>query len=238
MRQAHRSPGAERSAEGAFDTHLVIIDRSGIPFIVAAWIPAGVLALLGLTWGAVPLAVLGAFFVFFFRDPQRDAPEEPNVVLAPADGRVLVAGRPQSADVPNGAWRQVSIFLSPIDVHINRAPIAGEVTHVEHRPGRFLAAYRPQAGEENERTEVWFEAHGHRVICRQIVGVLARRIVCRARSGDRVRAGDRFGIMKFGSRIDLFLPEAAVLDVQLGQRVRGGETILARLPVTSIPGEE
>ena len=206
------------------------IDRSGVPFIVASWVPAGLLALLGVTWGAVSLAVIGGFFLFFFRDPARHPPDEPFVVVAPADGRVLVAGRPQAADVPEGAWKQISIFLSPIDVHINRAPMAGQVTHVEHRPGRFLAAYRPEAAEDNERIEVWFEARGHRVICRQIVGVLARRIVCRARPGDCARAGDRFGIMKFGSRIDLFLPESAALAVQVGQRVRGGETIMARLP--------
>ena len=212
------------------------IDRSGVTFVVAAWIPAGVLASAGLAWGALPLALLGGFFLFFFRDPEREPPVDPGIVVAPADGRVLVAGPPEAPDVPEGAWRQLSIFLSPVDVHVNRAPIAGVVTHVEHRPGRFLAAYRPEAGAQNERTEVWFEQGGQRVVCRQIVGVLARRIVCRAAVGDTVRAGDRFGIMKFGSRIDLFVPGTTRLEVAVGQRVRGGETVMATLALESAAG--
>jgi phosphatidylserine decarboxylase len=203
------------------------IDPSGIPFIAGALVPAVVLVCARRPLWAAPPAVLAAFFLFFFRDPERRAPPDPHVVLAPADGRVLVAGSVTSGNAPAGVWQQVSIFLSPLDVHVNRTPVSGHVTRVEYHPGRFLPAYRPDASE-NERTEVWIERDGQRVVFRQIVGILARRIVCRLAPGDEVRAGDRCGIMKFGSRMDVFVPPDAELLVRVGEHVRGGETILAR----------
>ncbi|HAK56346.1 MAG: phosphatidylserine decarboxylase [Vicinamibacterales bacterium] len=205
------------------------IDRAGVPFVVGAVLPGAVLVWFGQAWGALAFGVLGAFFVFFFRDPTRHPPDGDGLVLAPADGRVVVAGAVVVPDAPDGNWQQLSIFLSPIDVHVNRAPIGGRITHVERRPGRYLAAYRRAAGAQNARIEVGFDVGGETVVCRQIVGVLARRLVCRVAPGDEVRAGDRFGIMKFGSRIDLFIPRHAELLVEPGQRVRGGETLVARL---------
>ena len=150
-------------------------------------------------------------------------------MLAPADGRVLVAGQAATDVAPPGVWQQISIFLSPTDVHVNRIPVTGRVARVEFRPGRFLPAYRPDAGAANERSEIWVDHHGQTVIFRQIVGVLARRVVCRVAVGAQVRAGDRFGLMKFGSRMDVFLPLSAELLVAVGDRVRGGETIVARM---------
>ena len=130
---------------------------------------------------------------------------------------------------PPGTWLQISIFLSPMDVHVNRIPASGRVTRVAYSPGRFLPAYRAAAATDNERSEIWIDHGGQMIVARQIVGVLARRVVCRVQAGADVRAGDRFGIMKFGSRMDVFLPPAAEITVQVGQMVRGGETVIAVL---------
>jgi phosphatidylserine decarboxylase len=207
----------------------MLIDRAGVPFIAGALILALVFGFwLGRGWAA-PFIVLAAAFVFFFRDPERTIPDGPHLVVAPADGRVLVAGEPAGPGAPPGTWRQVSIFLSPLDVHVNRTPVDGRVARVEYHPGTFRPAYRPDAGRLNEWTEVWFTRPGGPVVCRQIVGVLARRIVCRLKEGDEVARGQRFGVMKFGSRIDLFLPPTAHVAVKRGDRVVGGETTLATL---------
>jgi phosphatidylserine decarboxylase len=123
----------------------------------------------------------------------------------------------------------VTIFLSPMDVHVNRIPVSGRITRVAYTPGRFLPAYREDAGSTNERSEIWIDHKGQTIVARQIVGVLARRVVCRAQDGSEVRAGDRFGVMKFGSRMDVFLPPGATLRVRAGETVRGGETIIAVL---------
>jgi phosphatidylserine decarboxylase len=206
------------------------IDRAGLPFLIGALAVAGGAGWAGgLVW-AVPFVVLAAFVVFFFRDPHRTAPADPGLVVSPADGRVMVAGDPPGAGAPAGVWRQISIFLSPLDVHVNRTPVEGTVTQVEYHPGRFLPAYRAEAGQLNEWTEVWFERNGRPIVCRQIVGILARRIVCRLKVGDRVGRGQRFGVMKFGSRIDLYVPSDARILVAAGDRVVAGETVLARLP--------
>lgn len=205
------------------------IDPSGVPFIAGALLVAFVVALASRPYWAMPAVALALFFAFFFRDPDRWAPLDRLAVIAPADGRVLVAGAPQEGAVPPGEWRQVSIFLSPIDVHVNRVPISGRVTRVDYRRGRFLPAYRPDAAATNERSEVWVRQDGHTVVFRQVVGILARRVVCRLAVGDDVKAGERFGIMKFGSRMDVFVPSSAVLRVRVGDSVRGGETILATL---------
>ena len=181
---------------------------------------------------AVPFILLGAFFAFFFRDPERTpspGSDVANAVLSPADGRVLVAGPALADAAPAGEWQQISIFLSPMDVHVNRIPVSGRVTRVNYIPGRFLPAYRHDAGGANERSEIWIDHHGQAVVARQIVGILARRVVCRVASGTDVRAGDRFGIMKFGSRMDVFVPASATLTVKVGDMVRGGETVIAVL---------
>jgi phosphatidylserine decarboxylase len=178
---------------------------------------------------AVPFVLLGAFFAFFFRDPERTASAQADAVLSPADGRVLVAGPALAESAPPGTWQQISIFLSPMDVHVNRIPVSGRVTRVSYIPGRFLPAYRHDAGSANERSEIWIDHHGQSVVARQIVGILARRVVCRVANGAEVRAGDRFGIMKFGSRMDVFVPSTATITAKVGDVVRGGETVIAVL---------
>jgi phosphatidylserine decarboxylase len=205
-----------------------MIDRAGWPFIIGALIAAGGMwAWQGRLW-AVPFLVLAGFFVFFFRDPERTVPSDPNLVVSPADARVMIVGDP-GRGAPPGDWVRISMFLSPFDVHVNRVPVEGRVTRVEYHPGKFLPAYREEAGTLNEWTEVWFDRAGTPIVVRQIVGILARRIVCRVNPGDVVKRGERFGIMKFGSRIDLFLPPSARLRVKVGDRVVGGVTPLATL---------
>ena len=179
---------------------------------------------------AAPFLALAAFFLFFFRDPDRHAAtHDEQAVLSPADGRILVAGPALAESAPEGAWLQISIFLSPMDVHVNRVPASGVVTKVKYIAGRFLPAYRHDAGSANERSEIWVDHAGQTVVFRQIVGFLARRVVCRVTPGTLVKAGDRFGIMKFGSRMDIFVPPSSEIRVTAGDMVRGGESIIAVL---------
>jgi phosphatidylserine decarboxylase len=205
------------------------IDRAGAPFIGGALAIALILGGAVAWVFAIPFLILGVFFLFFFRDPARQPPTGGEIVLSPADGRVLVAGPAQLDAAPEGAWQQVSIFLSPMDVHVNRIPASGRVTRVTFRPGRFLPAYRHESGRENERSEIWIDHQGQAVVARQVVGMLARRVVCRVAAGAEVHAGDRFGIMKFGSRMDVFVPTTATLQVAVGDMVRGGESVIAVL---------
>jgi phosphatidylserine decarboxylase len=206
------------------------IDPAGWPFVAPAFILTGIVAWLGGVVVAISPLVLALVLLFFFRDPERHAPNDPAAVVSPADGRVLVAGPAQRGVAPPGEWLQVSVFLSPLDVHVNRIPAAGRVTNVTYRPGRYMAAYRPEAAGSNESSEVWIDHDGQPVVFRQVVGLLARRVVCRLEPGRLVAAGDRFGVMKFGSRMDVFLPLTAALCVTVGEQVKGGETVIARLP--------
>lgn len=204
------------------------IDKAGWPFVAGAALPGVVVAWLGWFWVAGLLGALALFMLYFFRDPDRVTPADALAIVSPADGRVLVAGAAHADAAPEGAWKQISIFLSPIDVHINRIPCAGRVTKVVYTPGQFRAAYNPVSARVNERNEVWLDRGGETVVVRQVVGVLARRLVCRVGPGAQVRTGERYGLMKFGSRIDLYLPPRCELTVRVGDRVRGGETVVAR----------
>jgi len=164
----------------------------------------------------------------FFRDPDRHVPQDPDLVVSPADGRVMIAGPSDRRWAPPGDWKQVTIFLSPLDVHINRAPVAGRVRRIDYRPGKFLPAYN-EGSNDNEFNEVWIDYNERTVVFRQVVGLLARRIVCRVHEGQMLERGQRVGLMKFGSRMDVFLPKDATLLVSVGDRVAGGETVLATL---------
>jgi phosphatidylserine decarboxylase len=210
------------------------IDKAGIPFIAGALVPAAVLAGNRRYGWASGFAALGAFFAYFFRDPERTIPQEEGLVVSPADGRVVIAGPTDGRWSPPGDWQQITIFLSPMDVHMNRTPVAGRITRVEYRPGTFLPAYREDAGQ-NELNEIWIDHNGVDIVVRQVVGILARRIVCRVDEGQTLERGERIGLMKFGSRMDVFLPTRARLLVQVGQHVVAGETVLARLDPPS-PG--
>jgi phosphatidylserine decarboxylase len=205
------------------------IDRAGYPFIAGALVPALGLAVSRRRGWAVPFALLGGFFTYFFRDPDRTVPAAPGLVVSPADGRVMIAGPSDGRWAPQGTWNQITIFLSPLDVHINRSPVSGRITRIEYRPGTFLPAYKESAND-NELNEIWIDSGGRAIVVRQVVGVLARRIVCRVSEGEYVARGQKVGLMKFGSRMDVFLPPEMDLLVSVGQHVVGGETILARGP--------
>ena len=208
------------------------IDRAGAPFIALAAVPAAVSAFLASPVVALSLLVLPIAVALFFRDPERAPPADATLVLAPADGRVIHAGGVRPGEGPPGDWQQITIFLSLLDVHINRTPVAGRVTRVEYVPGSFRAAYQPGA-HANEHSEIWLDHDGTTIVTRQVVGLLARRVVCRVRAGDRLAAGDRIGLMKFGSRMDVFVPREATLTVSRGQQVRAAETVIAQLPPRS-----
>ncbi|WP_040338338.1 phosphatidylserine decarboxylase [Candidatus Blastococcus massiliensis] len=216
------------------------IDRAGWPFLAGPLVPAAVLAWVGRVTGrrglrraGWPFLALSAYMALFFRDPDRRCdrvPPGPDEVLSPADGVVMVAGEPQEGVAPEGDWQQVSVFLSVVDVHVNRSPYRGEVVESSYRRGSFLAAYRKESAHRNERRELWVREGDRTVVFRQIVGVLARRIVTRTGVGQRLATGERMGLMKFGSRMDVFVPPECTLTVVAGQRVRGGETVIARWP--------
>ena len=204
------------------------IDRAGYPFIAGALVPAAGLAAAKRYGWSTGFALLGGFLTYFFRDPERQVPEQPGVVVSPADGRVMIAGPSDGRWSPPGEWLQITIFLSPMDVHMNRTPVDGRVTRIEYRAGKFLPAYR-EGANDNELNEIWLDHDGQTVVFRQVVGILARRIVCRVTEGQELARGERVGLMKFGSRMDVFLPPDAELSVSVGERVVGGETVLAIL---------
>jgi phosphatidylserine decarboxylase len=210
----------------------VKIDAAAGPFVALAALPSVAALMMGWTSVAAALLVLPIAIALFFRDPERTSPADTDLILAPADGRVMHAGPARPAESPPGDWLQVTIFLSVLDVHINRSPAEGRVERVEYIPGTFRAAFRHDA-HENERSEIWLETRGTRIVFRQVVGLLARRVVCRLVAGDRVAAGQRIGLMKFGSRMDVFVPRRATLLVKAGERVVAGVTPIARLTPSS-----
>jgi phosphatidylserine decarboxylase len=201
--------------------------RDGYPYIIIPGLLALILFALGYWPVALPVLLLAAFMAYFFRDPPRRAPSDANIILSPADGRVtrvrLLA--PEDADSPT----VVSIFLSPLDVHINRAPIAGTITDVTYQHGKFMMATHEDSSLVNEQNALTIRGANVTVVCKQIAGILARRIVCWKRAGDEVAIGERFGLIKFSSRTDLIIPKGVEIIVREGMRVRGGATIIGRI---------
>lgn len=197
---------------------------------ILAWATSGVAATV-LGYLAVAMAVFTVFFLNFFRDPERTTPAEPGLVVSPADGRVVVAE--PSVDEPRFLGRraaQVSIFMSPLDVHVNRAPVAGEVVGVHYNAGKYFAAFSDKASLDNEQNAVVMRsAEGRDLVFIQIAGFLARRIVCRLKRGDRCERGERVGMIKLGSRVDVFVAGEIELEVKLGDRVTAGETVIGVL---------
>ena len=166
---------------------------------------------------------------YFFRDPERQVPQDPGLVVAPADGRVMIAGPTDHRWAPPGDWKQITIFLSPMDVHMNRTPVDGRITKIEYRPGKFLPAY-DEGSNDNELNELWIDYERPAPSSSdRSSGILARRIVCRVVEGQQLERGERIGLMKFGSRMDVFLPPDAELRVSVGDRTVAGETVLATM---------
>jgi phosphatidylserine decarboxylase len=174
--------------------------------------------------------LLAFFFLWFFRDPNRTIPSAPGQIVSPADGVVTEA---EWIETPNGSRLRLSIFLNVFDVHVNRSPVAGTIKLVEWRKGQFLNAMNPESVLMNEQTLIVVDGGGYEVSFKQIAGLLARRIVCNVKEGDKVERGQRIGLIKFGSRVDVLMPSEANLKVKMGGRVIGGSTVLAVLPERS-----
>ncbi|MGH9535996.1 MAG: phosphatidylserine decarboxylase [Terriglobales bacterium] len=207
--------------------------RDGIYYCVGAWVAAALVAYFA-SWGwGVPLLVLGLFALYFFRNPAREIPAAPDAVVSPADGRVThVENLPADSPLGREFAHRISIFLSIFDVHVTRAPAAGRVVAAEYRRGRFHSALSPAAAAENEQNLVRLAAGAQgetQLAFAQIAGLIARRIVFWPRPGEQVARGQLVGLIKFGSRVEVFLPAEAVIAVTVGQRVRGGATLLAHL---------
>ncbi len=208
--------------------------KDGIWYGLALAVIAGVIWVLTHTWWLLlPPVLLAMFFLWFFRDPSRTITGAPGAIVSPADGVVTEA---EWVETTLGSRLRLSIFLNVFDVHVNRSPIAGTVALVEYREGGFMNAMKPESGLTNEQTLIQVDGEGYQVAFKQIAGLLARRIVCNVKEGDRVERGQRIGLIKFGSRCDVLVPAEATLKVKTGARVKGGSTVLAILPVAGAGG--
>ncbi len=208
-----------------------IIAQEGFPFIAIALAGAILLWLTGLHLGAAMMIAVAAFIAFFFRNPERTPPDGQGLVIAPADGRVLSVERDISAPHTGKPSTKVSIFMSVMNVHINRFPIAGRVKDAIYNTGKFFVASLDKASEHNERHAlVLDDGMGRELVMVQIAGLVARRIVCYVKPGDTLSRGDRFGLIRFGSRVDLYLPPETEISVSPGERTRAGESVIGRLP--------
>ncbi len=201
------------------------IAREGISYILVPAVFAVLALAVGYRYTAAIFCILSAYMAFFFRDPKREPPSDPKVIVAPADGKIT---RVTSLTPDSSSARLISIFLSPLDVHINRAPIAGKITNVSYTKGKFLMATDNRASLVNEQNALTIEGDQITVVCKQIAGILARRIICWKRQGEQLRLGERFGLIKFSSRTDLILPDSVEVLVSEGMRVKAGSTIIGR----------
>jgi phosphatidylserine decarboxylase len=205
------------------------IAREGFPLILIAAILTLLALLAHWLFAAVVLGVVTLALAGFFRDPERVIPTGEGLVVSPADGRVVNITKVVDDPFFTQAATRISIFLSPLDVHINRVPVAGRIAEIKYRAGKFLAAYKSEASRQNEQNALLIvDAEGRKLGVVQIAGVMARRIVCNVNSGDNMQRGDRFGLIMFGSRTDLYLPQGCQLEVAEGQRVQGGATVVGR----------
>lgn len=209
---------------------MIKIAREGYPFIVF-FFALSVISFFVWIWTFPVAFSLLLFMFFFFRDPERVIPEGEDIFVSPADGKIVMINEVREDRYLKKDLRMISIFMSPLDVHVNRSPCDGRVKSVIYSPGRFLSAFKHEASRENENITVVLDTGYGDIIVRQIAGFLARRAVCRVKEGDTLKRGDRFGIIKFSSRVDLFLPLNAAIRVRLGEKVKAGETIIAELEV-------
>ncbi len=213
-----------------------MIAKEGLPLILGTLGVTVVFALLGLifrhtAWWVLAgiFALLTVFNLYFFRDPERQPPDDPHAIVSPADGTIIEIKEVEEPEYFRGKVRQISIFLSVFNVHVNRIPISGKVEYVAYHPGKFLAAFKDKASLDNEQTAIGIsDAYGRRVLFKQIAGLIARRIVCHVKEGQQVTVGERMGLIRYGSRVDVFFDLSARVLVKKGQKVKGGETVLAR----------
>ena len=205
------------------------IAREGWPYVGTLLVLGALASLRAPVLGGL-LLLLGVFTLFFFRDPERAVPQEQRLVVSPADGKIVMLCPAPDGHALGPGTTQLSIFLSIFDVHVNRAPITGRIAALEYHKGEFLPAFDDKASLRNEQNSVTLEGSGSRVMFKQIAGLIARRIVFRKQVGDSVARGERVGLIKFGSRVDLFLPAGIDVRVRLGDRVQAGSSVLGALP--------
>ncbi len=212
---------------------LVPIHKEGIKFILIFSFVTIILALINNTIGTIGL-VLTLWCIFFFRDPKRFTPAEENLIISPADGVVNAieqnATPPQELGLANNDWVKISIFLNVFNVHVNRVPITGKITQIQYQKGKFLSANLEEASNENERNSAVVETKtGQKIVFVQVAGLVARRIVSDLETNQEVKTGEKYGIIRFGSRVDLYLPKTTEIKTLVGQTMIGGETVIAKL---------
>ncbi|MEK6672198.1 MAG: phosphatidylserine decarboxylase family protein [Nitrospirota bacterium] len=207
----------------------------GYPYIAFFGIVAIIAFMAGGAWTALLPFILTLFMLYFFRDPERDVPEGEGIFVAPADGKVILISKIPGDSLPSlisedsRGHVMISIFMSPLDVHVNRSPCDGVVESVLHTPGRFISAFKPEASTQNENIAMVLSTKYGRVLVRQVAGFIARRAVCRVKAGDALKGGGRYGVIKFSSRVDIYLPEGARVMVGINDRVKAGETVIGRI---------
>lgn len=214
----------------------VPLAREGFPFVISTALPAIVLWQAVVQWGgpvlwvlATTISILAIGVLMFFRDPERRGPKGSDLVVAPADGKVIDIAVSDEASYLNGEALKISIFLSLFDVHVNRYPVSGGIKHRSYNPGRFEPAWRNSASRSNEHASTGIDTEGRPILVNQIAGLAAKRIVTYAEVGDHVEQGDRMGLIRFGSRVDVYMPKDARPNVKVGDRAVGGITVLAQL---------
>lgn len=224
LKQGSHAGKSIENRKSAIENGLSIV-RESIPYIVIPLVFGAAATIFGLWYVGLALLLLALFMAYFFRDPKRVPPTDPNVVVSPADGRVTRIDSATGGDGPT----LISIFLSPFDVHINRSPIPGKIVDVVYSPGKFLMATNEQASLVNEQNALTIQGEKITVVCKQIAGILARRVICWKAKGDQLKLGERFGMIKFSSRTDVLLPANVKVTVAEGDRVRGGVTVIGRI---------
>lgn len=205
-----------------------MIRKEGFPYIGGTLLFAYFFYVLWLEPLIFISLALCLFFIYFFRDPERIPPQAPNVVVSPADGKVIMIRQGGDTLCPN-SHTEISIFMSPFDVHVNRIPFDGTIKEVVYTPGRFFSAFKDRAYKENENIKITLNTSEGDIIIRQVAGVIARRAVCWAKKGDNLKKGDRFGMIKFSSRVDICLPYNFKVNIKEGQKVKAGQSVIASL---------
>ncbi|MDP2279904.1 MAG: phosphatidylserine decarboxylase family protein [Nitrospirota bacterium] len=205
------------------------IAKEGYPYIIIFAATTIVALLLGGKWMVIAPFVITVFMFYFFRDPEREIPEGEGLFVSPADGKIILIKDVFEKDHLNAAVKEISIFMSPFNVHVNRAPCDGKIKNIQHNKGKFMAAYKDEASFKNENIEMTLETKYGDILVRQVAGYVARRAVCRANAGDSLKRGERYGIIKFSSRLDIYLPKDTQIKVKLGDKVKAGETVLGEM---------
>ena len=205
---------------------MIRIAPDGYPFIIIFALITILVYVFGKPWIAVLSLAFTLFMVLFFRDPDRTIPEDNGVFVSPADGKVIMIKDVYEKDYLKAESKEISIFMSIFNVHVNRAPCEGNVGLIKHSPGKFLVAHKDAASIENENTVMVLEGKDGKILVRQVAGLIARRIVCKVKVGDVLRRGERYGMIKFGSRLDVYLPKDTEIQIKIGDKVKAGETVI------------